>query len=412
MRNIRGTNRARRNNRHADPKLRFSMPTATEVIYLDNNSSTRVDPEVLEEMMPFLTTHYGNPSGSHRFGAQVKEATNLAHERVAALLGCEPNEIVFTSGGTESDNTALHSALQMSPERRHIVTTSVEHNAVLNYCEALVRQGCEATIIPVDEQGHLDLGELERAIRPDTAVVSVMWANNETGVIYPLEEIASLCRAKGVFFHTDAVQAVGKMAIDLKELPVHFLSLSGHKLHASKGVGALYVNRKARFQPLLVGGPQEGGRRAGTDNVASIVGLGKAAELARATIDEENIRVRAFRDRFEETLRAELDQVEINGDPAARLPNTSNLAFLGVEAQAILLKLDQEGVCCSLGSSCTTGAVRPSHVLRAMNLTNERARSSLRFSFGRYNTEAELDKVLEIIPRIVRKLRQLSAAPA
>jgi cysteine desulfurase len=300
----------------------------------------------------------------------------------------------------------------MSSERRHIVTTSVEHNAVLNYCEALVRRGCEATIIPVDEQGHLNLADLECAIRPDTAVVSVMWANNETGVIYPLEKIASLCRAKGVFFHTDAVQAVGKMAIDLKELPVHFLSLSGHKLHASKGVGALYVNRKARFQPLLVGGPQEGGRRAGTDNVASIVGLGKAAELARTTIDEENVRVRALRDRFEETLRAELDQVEINGDPAARLPNTSNLAFIGVEAQAILLKLDQEGVCCSLGSSCTTGAVQPSHVLRAMNLTNDRARSSLRFSFGRYNTEAELDKVLEIIPRIVRRLRQLSAAPA
>jgi len=388
------------------------MPTATEVIYLDNNSSTRIDPAVLEEMMPFLTSHYGNPSGSHRFGAEVKKAIDLAHERLAALLGCEPNEIVFTSGGTESDNTALHSALQMSPERRHIVTTSVEHNAVLNYCEALVRRGCEATIVPVDEQGHLDLRELTRAIRPDTAVVSVMWANNETGVIYPLEEIAPLCRSKGVFFHTDAVQAVGKMKIDLKELPIHFLSLSGHKLHASKGVGALYVNRKARFQPLLVGGPQEGGRRAGTDNVASIVGLGKAAELARATIDEENTRVRALRDRFEERLCAEVEQVEINGDPAARLPNTSNLAFVGVEAQAILLKLDQEGVCCSLGSSCTTGAVQPSHVLRAMKLTNERARSSLRFSFGRYNTEAELDKVLEIIPRIVRKLRQLSVAPA
>ena len=388
------------------------MPTATEVIYLDNNSSTRIDPAVLEEMMPFLTTQYGNPSGSHRFGAQVKEAIDLAHARVAALLGCEPNEIVFTSGGTESDNTALHSALQMSPERRHVVTTSVEHNAVLNYCEALVRRGCEATVVPVDEQGHLDLAELEHAIRPDTAVVSAMWANNETGVIYPLEEIANLCRAKGVFFHTDAVQAVGKMPIDLKELPVHFLSLSGHKLHSSKGVGALYVNRKARFQPLLVGGPQEGGRRAGTDNVASIVGLGKAAELARTTIDEENTRVRALRDRFEATLRAELDQVEINGDPARRLPNTSNLAFIGVDAQAVLLKLDQEGVCCSLGSSCTTGAVQPSHVLRAMKLTNERARSSLRFSFGRYNTEAELDKVLEIIPRIVRKLRQLSAAPA
>ncbi|MDQ3197932.1 MAG: cysteine desulfurase NifS [Verrucomicrobiota bacterium] len=383
-----------------------------DVIYLDNNSSTRIDPAVLEEMMPFLTTNYGNPSGSHRFGARVKEATDLAHERVASLLGCAPDEVIFTSGGTESDNTALHSALQMWPERQHVVTTSVEHNAVLNYCEALVRRGCAATIVPVDEQGHLDLAELERAIRPDTAVVSVMWANNETGVIYPLEEIAEICRAKGVFFHTDAVQAVGKMPIDLTHIPVHFLSLSGHKLHACKGVGALYVNKKARFQPLLVGGPQEGGRRAGTDNVASIVGLGKAAELAQSTIEEENSRVRALRDRFETTLRGALEEVEINGDPQARLPNTSNLAFLGVDAQAILLKLDQEGICCSLGSSCTTGAIQPSHVLRAMQMTNERARSSLRFSFGRYNTEDELDRVLEILPRIVHKLRQLNAAPA
>jgi cysteine desulfurase len=381
-----------------------------EIIYLDNNSSTRIDPEVLEEMMPFLTSHYGNPSGSHRFGAQVKAATDLAHERVAALLGCEPKEVVFTSGGTESDNTALHSALQMSPERRHIVTTSVEHNAVLNYCEALVRRECQLTIVPVDEQGHLDLAALEAAIRPDTAVVSVMWANNETGVIYPIAEIAELCRRKGVFFHTDAVQAVGKMAIDVAQLPVHFLSLSGHKLHAAKGVGALYVNRKARFQPLLVGGPQERGRRAGTDNVASIVGLGKAAELAVSTLEEENTRVRALRDRFETTLLADLDDVLVNGDRATRLPNTSNLAFTGVDAQAILLKLDREGVCCSLGSSCTTGSVQPSHVLRAMHMPNERARSSLRFSFGRFNTEAELDKVLEILPRIVRKLRALVAA--
>jgi cysteine desulfurase len=388
------------------------MPAAPEIIYLDNNSSTRIDPAVLEEMMPFLTTQYGNPSGSHRFGAIVKEATDLAHERVAALLGCEPNEVVFTSGGTESDNTALHSALQMSPDRHHIVTTSVEHNAVLNYCEAAVRRGCAVTVVEVDGQGHLDLGELKRAIRPDTAVVSVMWANNETGVIFPLEEIADLCRSQGVFFHTDAVQTVGKMPIDLSKVPVHFLSLSGHKLHAAKGVGALYVNRKARFQPLLVGGPQEGGRRAGTDNVPSIVGLGKAAELALATLEEENTRVRALRDRFESTLLAGLEDVMINGDPGARLPNTSNLAFTGVDAQAILLKLDQAGVCCSLGSSCTTGAVQPSHVLRAMHFTNERARSSLRFSFGRYNTEAELDKVLEILPRTVRKLRQLSAEPA
>jgi len=388
------------------------MPAESEVIYLDNNSSTRVDPAVLEEMMPFLTTQYGNPSGSHRFGTKVKEATNLAHERLAALLGCEPGEIVFTSGGTESDNTAIHSALQMSPERRHLVTTSVEHNAVLNYCEAVVRRGCEVTVVEVNDHGHLDLGELERAIRPDTACVSVMWANNETGVIFPLPEIADLCRSKGVFFHTDAVQAVGKMPINLSGLPIHFLSLSGHKLHAPKGVGALYVNRKARFQPMMVGGPQEGGRRAGTDNVPSIVGLGKAAELALETIEEENTRVRALRDRFESTLLATLEEVQVNGDPAARLPNTSNLAFTGVDAQGILMKLDQEGICCSLGSSCTTGAVQPSHVLRALHFSNERARSSLRFSFGRYNTEPELDRVLEILPRIVRKLRSLSAAPA
>lgn len=388
------------------------MSSDDQIIYLDNNSSTRIDPEVLEEMMPFLTERYGNPSSAHRFGAQVKDATKLAHERVAALLGCQPNEIVFTSGGTESDNTALHSALQMTPNRRHIVTTSVEHNAVLNFCQTAGKRGCEVTIVEVDGDGHLDLAEIERAIRPDTAVVSVMWANNETGVIFPLEEIAAICRAKGVVFHTDAVQAVGKMPIDLSRQSFQFLSLSGHKLHASKGVGALFVNRNSKFHPMVIGGPQEGGRRAGTDNVASIVGLGKAAELAAATLDVENTRVRALRDRFESTILAQVEDVAVNGDPGARLPNTSNLAFSGVDAQAILIKLDQELVCCSLGSSCTTGAVEPSHVLRAMHLTNERARSSLRFSFGRYNTEAELERVLEIIPRIIRKLRQLSPAIA
>ena len=389
--------------------MKQAISTETEVIYLDNNSSTRIDPAVLEEMMPFLTSRYGNPSGSHRFGAQVKEATNLARERVAAMLGCQPNEVVFTSCGTESDNAAIHSALQISPDRRHVVTTAVEHNAVLNYCEAVVRRGCQATIVPVDEQGRLDVEEIEAAIRPDTAIVSVMWANNEIGVTYPVKKIAEICRARGVFFHTDAVQAVGKMAIDLADSPIHFLSLSGHKLHAPKGVGALYVNRKARFQPFIVGGPQENGRRAGTDNVASIVGLGKAAELAVETLEEENTRVCALRDRFEKTLLAELEDVQVNGDANTRLPNTSNLAFTGVDAQAILLKLDQAGVCCSLGSSCTTGAVQPSHVLRAMHLSNERARSSMRFSFGRFNTEAELDKVLEILPRIVRNLRELVA---
>ena len=386
------------------------MPAEREIIYLDNNSSTRIDPAVLEEMLPFLTTRYGNPSGSHRFGAQVKEATNLAHERVAALLGCEPEEVVFTSCGTESDNAAIHSALQMTPERRHVVTTSVEHNAVLNYCEAVVRRGCHVTVVPVDEQGRLDPDEVEAAIRPETAIVSVMWANNETGVIYPVEKIAEICRAHGVFFHTDAVQTVGKMPIHLAGKPIHFLSLSGHKLHAPKGVGALYVNKKSRFQPLIIGGPQEGGRRAGTDNVASIVGLGKAAELAMETLEEENTRVRALRDRFEETLLDELEDVLINGDPKARLPTTSNLAFTGVDAQAVLLKLDQAGICCSLGSSCTTGAIQPSHVLRAMHFSNQRARSSIRFSFGRFNTEVELDEVLEILPRTIRRLRELVAS--
>jgi cysteine desulfurase len=362
--------------------------------------------------MPFLTSRYGNPSGSHRFGAEVKEATELARSRVASLLGCQPNEIVLTSGGTESDNTAHQSALQMSTERRHNVTTSVEHNAVLNYCEALGRRGCSVTVVPVDEEGHLDLEQLANAFRPDTAVVSVMWANNETGVLFPIREIASLCQKKGVFFHTDAVQGVGKTVIDLSDLPIHFLSLSGHKLHAPKGIGALYVNRKARFQPLLIGGPQEGGRRAGTDNVPAMIGLGKAAEIAGRKIDEENSKVRALRDRFEQTLLSEVDDVLVNGDRANRLPNTSNLAFTGVSAQAVLLKLDQEGICCSLGSSCTTGAVQPSHVLRAMHFSNERARSSLRFSFGRFNTEAEVDRALEVLPRIVRNVRTLSAAPA
>jgi cysteine desulfurase len=386
------------------------MKPDDEIIYLDNNSSTKIDPAVLEEMMPFLTERYGNPSSAHRFGRLVKDATKLAHERVARLLGCEPNEVVFTSGGTESDNTALHSAMQMTPSRRHIVTSAVEHNAVLNYCQAVARQGCEMTILKVDEEGHLDLAELEKAIRPDTAIVSIMWANNETGVINPLDEIAAICRAKGVAFHTDAVQTVGKMPINLAGKYLHFLSLSGHKLHASKGVGALFVNRNSKFHPMIMGGPQEGGRRAGTDNVASIVGLGKAAEVAQKTIAEENTRVRALRDRFENTLLAQVEDVAVNGAREGRLPNTSNLAFLGVDAQAIQIKLDQEGVCCSLGSSCTTGAVEPSHVLRAMHLTNERARSSLRFSFGRYNTEEELDRVLEIIPRTVLRLRQLATA--
>jgi cysteine desulfurase len=360
------------------------------MIYLDNNSTTRIDPAVLEEMMPFLTERYGNPSSAHSFGGDVRAAIDLAHERVASLLGCQPDEIIFTSCGTESNNAALHSAMEMNGARRHIVTTSVEHNAVLKYCEELGKSGCGLTVVAVDETGQLNLAELEEAIRPETAIVSVMWANNETGVLFPVEEIAEICRARRVLLHTDAVQTVGKVPIDLAAVPIQYLSLSGHKLHAPKGVGALYANRRARFRPLLVGGTQENGRRAGTDNVASVVALGKAAEISAAHLEDENTRVRGWRDRFEEVLTGRLPGVSVNGAGQPRLPNTSNLSFEGIEAEALMISLDQQNLYCSLGSSCATGSIAPSHVLRAMHMSEARARGSLRFSFGRFNTDAEL----------------------
>ena len=382
---------------------------ASDLIYLDNNATTRVDPAVVEEMLPFLTEFYGNPSSGYRFGKQVGKALDRARERVAGLLGCEPSEIVFTSCGTESTNSAINSALLMDRDRQHIITTRVEHSATLKHCEALAKRGTEVTWLGVDERGQIDLAELERAIRPDTALVTVMWANNETGVVFPIHEIAAIVRGKGALFHTDAVQAIGKIPIRLADAKINFLSLSGHKLHCPKGVGVLYVNRRTKFAPYLIGGGQENGKRAGTENVSSIVGLGKACEVAGKFMEHEATEVRGMRDEFESGVLARVEGSQVNGDAVNRLPNTSNLAFEGIDSEGVLMLLDQHGVCCSSGSACTTGSVHASHVLKAMGFSDERARASLRFSFSRFNTRTEMAKALEILPAVIGKLRRVAA---
>ncbi len=381
-----------------------------DLIYLDNNATTRVDPAVVEEMMPYLTELYGNPSSGYRFGSKVGQALDLARERVAALLGCDPVEIVFTSCGTESTNAAINSALLADRDRQHIVTTRVEHSATLKQCETLAKRGVEVTWLGVDSAGQIDLAELERAVRPDTAIVSVMWANNETGVLFPVARIAEIVRKKGALFHTDAVQAIGKIPLQLRDAKINFLSLSGHKLHAPKGVGVLYVNKRTKFQPFLIGGGQEAGKRAGTQNVASIVALGKACEIAGEFMEHEATEVRGLRDDFESGLLAKIDGAQVNGDTAHRLPNTSNLAFDGIDSEAVLMLLDQHGICCSSGSACTTGSVHASHVLKAMGFSDERARASLRFSFSRFSTRSEVAHALEIVPQVISKLRRVAAA--
>ena len=378
------------------------------MIYFDNNATTQLDPQVLRVMLPFLQEQYGNPSSAYSFGRAAATAVATAREQVAALLRCDPSEIIFTSCGTESDNSAIQSALLIDPDRKHLVTSKVEHSAIIKQAEALARRGYEITWLDVDSSGMMNLEALEEAIREDTAIVSLMWANNETGVLFPIEEAAEICRSKGTIFHTDAVQAVGKISMDLSRLPINFLSLSGHKLHAPKGVAALYVNRRTRFSPYLLGGGQENKRRGGTENTASIVALGHAAELASAALDEEIGRVKALRDRFEQGILDAVSSVQINGDRTRRLPNTSNLAIEGVDSEGMLLLLDQRGVCCSAGSACTAGSLEPSHVLKAMGFPTERARGSLRFSFSRFNTEAEVDLALQIIPNAVEKLRSMS----
>jgi cysteine desulfurase len=361
-------------------------------------------------MLPFLREYWGNPSSTYTFGRQLGSHLDEARARVAALINADPREIVFTSCGTESNNTAIHGALATQPDKRHVLTTVVEHSANIKFCELLQKRGYTVTFLPVEPDGSLDLERFEQAIRPDTAIVSVMWANNETGVLFPVKEITAICHRKGVLFHTDAVQTPGKLMIDVRELDVDFLSLSAHKLHAPKGIGLLYVRRRVKYQPYVVGGGQERGRRGGTENVANIVAFGRAAELAMARLSDEETRVRALRDKLEDGILAGIPDTSRNGAKEPRLPNTSNVAFAGVEAEGILMLLDQAGICASSGSACTTGSLDPSHVLTAMGCSAARARSSIRFSLGIYNTEAEVDYVLKHLPGIISRLRASSPA--
>jgi len=375
---------------------------------MDNNATTRVADEVIEEMLPYLRDKYGNPSSMHTFGGQVGKKIAHAREQVATLLGCEPDEILFTSCGTESDNTAIKGTLAMHPNRRKVVTTRVEHPAVLTTCRDLERHGYSISEIGVDGDGRLDLDELGFRMDENTAFVSVMWANNETGTIFPVEQIAELTKARGISFHTDAVQAVGKIPMNLKDSAIDLLSLSGHKLHAPKGVGVLYVRRGTRIGTFMHGGHQESGRRGGTENVPGIIAMGKACELAMEGMKTENTQVAALRDKLEKGILASCPDCFVNGDVENRLPNTSNISFEYIEGESILMLLDQFGICASSGSACTSGALEPSHVLRAMGVPFTAAHGSIRFSLSRYNTAQEVDLVIEKMPAIVNRLRELS----
>jgi len=379
-----------------------------ETIYFDNNATTRVADEVLREIRPLFCELYGNPSSMHTFGGQIGRRIKKAREQVAALLGCDPAEVIFTSGGTESDNAAIKGAIAAAPNKRKVITTRVEHPAVLAVCRDLENLGYTVVEIGVDKQGRLDLAELETQFDDSTALVSVMYANNETGTIFPVEEIARLVTDKGVVFHTDAVQAVGKIPLNLSKSRIDLLSLSGHKLHAPKGVGVLYVRKGTRLSPFMLGGHQESGRRAGTENVPGIVGLGKACELAAENIKLENTRVKKLRDKLEKAILESCPDCRINGDPKNRLPNTTNISFEYIEGEAILLMLDRFGICASSGSACTSGSLEPSHVLRAMGVPFTAAHGSIRFSLSRYNTEDEIEFTVEKVPGIVNQLRRLS----
>jgi cysteine desulfurase len=379
-----------------------------KTLYFDNNATTAVAPEVLDEMLPYLRDYYGNPSSMHTFGGQLHRKVEEARARVAQLIGAEPDEVIFTSCGTESDNTAIMSAVESLPGRRHIITTRVEHPAVLNFCKHLARKGYRVTFLPVNNYGQLNVDALLKAADEDTAVVSIMYANNETGNIFPVMQIGELLKEKRILFHTDAVQAVGKIPIDVKKLPVDMLALSGHKLHAPKGIGALFVRKGTRFYPYIIGGHQERGRRAGTENVASIIALGKACEFAMKALDEEVPYLTRLRDKLETALLQSCPDALVNGDAGSRLPNTTNISFEYVEGEAILLRLNEYGICASSGSACTSGSLEPSHVLRAMGVPFTAIHGSIRFSLSRYNTEAEVDTVTEVMPQIIQILRQLS----
>jgi cysteine desulfurase len=380
-----------------------------DVVYLDNNATTRVDPEVVQAMLPFYSELYGNPSSMHSFGGGVAARITEARENVARLLGAAADEIVFTSCGTESDSTAIRAAIESYPAKKHLVTSRVEHAAIKNLFDSLSKKGYRTTFVPVDREGRLDLDALYDSLTDDTAVVSLMWANNETGVIFPIEEISRRVKERGIIFHTDAVQTVGKIPIDLSRTGVDMLSLSGHKIHAPKGIGALYLRKGTKFAPFLIGGHQEKGRRGGTENTAAIVGLGKAAEIAKKHMASGGCAaVGELRDVLENKILAQVPATFVNGDRASRLPNTTSIAFEYVEGEAILLMLNEYGICASSGSACTSGSLEPSHVLRAMGVPFTAAHGSIRFSLSRYTTRKEIDFVLEKLPPVIARLRQMS----
>jgi len=378
------------------------------VIYMDNNATTRVAPEAVEEMMPYFSDLYGNPSSMHTFGGQVGKKVNEGREKVAAILNCAPVEVVFTSCGTESDNFAVKGIFEAHPGKKHFITTRVEHPAVFNLGRWLENRGYVVTYLSVDNQGMLNLDELRTAIRPDTGLVSIMWANNETGTIFPIPQIARIVKGAGCFLHVDAVQAVGKIPIDLRKIPIDLLALSGHKVHAPKGIGVLYVRKGTKIRGQMIGGHQERGRRGGTENTPSIIGFGKACELAMQNMDDEVSRVKALRDKLEDFILHNISNAYLNGHPTERLPNTLSVSFEYIEGEAILLDLDRLGICASSGSACTSGSLEPSHVLRAMGVPFTCAHGSVRFSLSRYNTEDDVDYVIEHLPSVINRLRELS----
>lgn len=375
------------------------------MIYLDTNGTTRVLPEVLEAMMPYFTTEWGNPSSSYKFGSKLKTIIEAAREQVADLIGAHPWDVVFTSCATESNNAAIHAALKARPDKRHIITSAVEHSSVLNYCMALEKEGYRVTYLPVDREGLLKLPDLENALTEETAIVSLMWANNETGVLFPVEEIADICRSRGVLYHGDAVQAAGKVPIDVQKIPLDYLSLTGHKFHAPKGIGALYVRRKTPMSPYLHGGHQERGLRGGTESVPLIVGVGKAAQLARKHLPDYEKKVRPLRDKLEDGILNSVPNTELNGHKTQRLANTSNITFHGIESEALLILLDKEGICASSGSACLADSDEPSHVIKAMKPDTAASRQSIRFSLDVSNSPKEVEQTVVAVQSCVRALR-------
>ncbi|MFH1513940.1 MAG: cysteine desulfurase NifS [bacterium] len=385
--------------------MRFEVKN---IIYVDNNATTCVAPEVREAIQPYLGEKYGNPSSMYTFGGKIAKDIDLARQQVANLLGCNSQEIVFTSCGTESDNAAIRGTIESYPEKKHIITTRVEHPAILNVAKYVELRGYEVTYLEVDSSGQLDPEQLFKSLRKDTALVTIMWANNEIGNVFPVLEMGKAVKENGSVFHVDAVQAAGKIPINLKDSPIDLLSISGHKIHAPKGIGVLFVRRGTKFRPFMIGGHQEHGRRGGTENVPYIVGLGEACKLALANLEHENTEVRRMRDYLEKRILEEVEGASLNGDPDSRLPNTTNISFEFVEGEAILLMLDREGICASSGSACTSGSLEPSHVLRAMGVPFTKAHGSTRFSLSRYNKMKEMDRIIEVIKPAITRLREMS----